>query len=166
MPPEATIPPVLPLTLRDYTQRTLVLPELRERDIAGIINELSQALHKQGVVQDLLPFYHAAMNQELMANSALPCGLAFPHARLGGVKQLQFAFGRVATPVNWGAKGSWPVQCIFLLAVPATDAASYLHLLACLARMGQQAQFAADLRAAANAEGLLEVLGRIKLRRE
>ena len=34
------------------------------------------------------------LNQELMANSALASGLAFPHARLSGVKRLQFAFGR------------------------------------------------------------------------
>jgi mannitol/fructose-specific phosphotransferase system IIA component (Ntr-type) len=64
----------------------------------------------------------------------------------------------------WGAKSSWPVQLIFLLAVPATDAAGYLHLLASLARLGQQPDVLAQLRAAENVEAILTVLGNIRMR--
>lgn len=161
---DGIVNPEVSVTLAGYTRPGLIVPRLRQRDTAGIINELSQLLQRQGCVADLLPFYHTALNQELMANSALDCGMAFPHARLSGVKQLQFAFGRTPEPVIWGAKGSWPVQLIFLLAVPATDAANYLHLLASLARLGQQPDLLAELRAAENAEAILAVLERIRMR--
>ena len=151
-------------TLADFTRPQLIVPRLREHDTAGIISELSQVLQQQNSVPDMLPFYHTALNQELLANSALDCGLAFPHARLSGIKQLQFAFGRTPQPVIWGAKGSWPVQFVFLLAVPATDAAPYLHLLASLARLGQQAGLLAELRASETVNAVLSVLERIKLR--
>jgi mannitol/fructose-specific phosphotransferase system IIA component (Ntr-type) len=164
MPLEAMTNAVAPMTLRDYTRAALIVPQLREHDTTGIISELSQVLQRQGCVPDVLPFYHTALNQELLTNSALGCGIAFPHARLSGVKQLQFAFGRTREPVLWGAKGSGRVQLIFLLAVPATDAASYLHLLASLARLGQQPELLAELRAAGDAEGILAVLERIRLR--
>src|SRR5215471_20224627 len=101
-------------SLLDYTRPELVLPELRETDAAGIIGQLSKVLQSQGVVPDLLPFYHAALNQELLHNSALESGIAIPHARLAGVKQLQFSFGRAPVSVNWGVKGSWAVQFVFL----------------------------------------------------
>jgi fructose PTS system EIIBC or EIIC component len=153
-----------PMTLADYTRLELVVPQLRERDTPGIISELSHVLQQRGSVPDVLPFYHAALNQELMANSAIECGVAFPHARLAGVKQLQFAFGRIAEPVIWGAKGSWPVRFVFLLAVPATDAVCYLNLLASLARLGQQPNRLAELDAARTARDILTVLGAIKLR--
>jgi len=152
------------VTLANFTRQQLILPCLRERDTAGIINELSQALQRQDGMPDLLQFYLAALNQELLANSALDCGLAFPHARLSSVKQLQFAFGRAPQPVIWGAKGSSPVEFIFLLAVPATDAAAYLHLLASLARLGQQPNLLAELRRAENASDIIRVFERIKLR--
>jgi mannitol/fructose-specific phosphotransferase system IIA component (Ntr-type) len=152
------------MTLVDYTLPGLIMPQLRERDTAGVVSELSQALQREGCVPDLLPFYHAALNQELLANSALECGLAFPHARLSGVKQLRFAFGRTPVPIIWGAKGSWPVQLIFLLAVPATDAAGYLHLLASLARLGQQPRLLAQLRHAETADDTLAALQQIWLR--
>lgn len=165
MPPlDSTASVTAPMTLANYTRAALVVPRLNERDTAGIISELSQLLQGQGCVPDLLPFYHAALNQELMANSALECGLAFPHARLAGVKQLQFAFGRAPEPVIWGARGSWPVRFVFLLAVPATDAACYLHLLASLARLGQQAEQLARLGAAEDAEAILAVLESVRLR--
>lgn len=164
MLPEATINVAAPVSLADHTGPGLIVPRLRERDTAGIISELSQALQREGSVPDVLPFYQAALNQELLANSALESGLAIPHARLSGAKHLQFAFGRTPEPIVWGARSAWPVQLIFLLAVPATDAAGYLHLLASLARLGQQADLLAQLRAAENAVGILGVLQQIKLR--
>jgi PTS system fructose-specific IIC component len=166
MPIDATthIGPVV--SLADYTRPELIVPQLRERDTAGAISELAQVLQRHGCVPDLLPFYQTALNQELLANSGTECGIAFPHARLGGVKQLQFALGRAREPIIWGVKGSWPVRIIFLLAVPATDAASYLHLLSSLARLGQQAEWLARLRAAENAQAMLALLDTIPLRRE
>src|ERR1017187_7470179 len=161
---EATVIVAPPVSLADYTHPGLIVPSLRERDTAGIISELSQVLQREGSVPDVLPFYQAALNQELLANSALESGLAFPHARLSGVKRLQFAFGRPPEPIVWGGRSSWPVQLVFLLAVPATDAAGYLHLLAILARLGQQPEHLAQLRAADNAEAILAVLQKARMR--
>jgi len=164
MAPEAATHVAAPVTVADYTQRELIVPWLREQDAAGIINELSSALQRQGGMPDLLPFYQAALNQEMLAGSSLPCGLAFPHARLSGVKRLQFAFGRTPKPIIWGPKSAWRVQMVFLLAVPATDAAGYLHLLASLARLGQQSKLLTRLRTADNADDTLAVLDQIRLR--
>lgn len=164
MPPDVTVGPAGLLTLADYTRPGLIVPQLQQRDTAGIISELSKALQQEGVVSDVLPFYHAALNRELLSNSSLDCGIALPHGRLNGVKQLQFAFGRTPEPITWFAKGSWPVQFVFLLAVPATNAASYLHLLASLARLAGHPERRQELRAAEDAAGILAVLEKSKLR--
>jgi mannitol/fructose-specific phosphotransferase system IIA component (Ntr-type) len=164
MPIETTTNSVTPATLCHYTRGPLVVPQLRLRDTAGVISELSHALQRDGCVPDVLPFYHTALNRELLANSAVECGIALPHARLSGVKRLQFAFGRTLQPIMWGAKSPWPVDLIFLLAVPATDAVSYLHLLASLARLGHQRELLTELRQASDTEAILSVLERIRLR--
>ena len=164
MPIETPTNTIVPATLRDYTRGSLVVPQLRQHDTAGVISELSRALQRDGCVPDVLPFYHTALNQELLANSGLEGGIALPHARLSGVRRLQFAFGRTPTPIMWGARSRWPVDLIFLLAVPATDAASYLHLLASLARLGHHRELLAELRKAGDAETILAVLERIKVR--
>jgi mannitol/fructose-specific phosphotransferase system IIA component (Ntr-type) len=56
------------------------------------------------------------------------------------------------------------VQLVFLLAVPATDAAGYLHLLASLARLGRQPEILAQLREADHAEAILASLQQVRLR--
>lgn len=165
MPPsDSTLQTSAAFSMLEYTGPELIVPELREKDTAGIISQLSQALQRRGVVPDVLPFYHAALNQELLHGSALESGIAIPHARLAGIKQLQFAFGRSPRPVNWGSRNSWAVQFVFLVAVPATDSAAYLHLLSGIARLSQQPERVAELRSAKGADGLLAVFERIRLR--
>lgn len=151
-------------SLADYTQPGLIVPHLRERDTAGIVKELSQLLHEQGCVPDLLAFYHAALNHEFLVNSATDCGIAFPHARLNGVAQSKFAFGRCAEPMNWGSRPSSPVEFVFLLAVPATDAAGFLQLLSALARLGQDESLLDRLRTQNNPTALFEFFKQVKVR--
>jgi len=165
MPPlNVTLKALDSSSLAEYTRAELIVPQLCEGDTPGIISELSQVLHRQGCVPDVLPFYHAALNQEMLSNSALECGIAFPHGRLSGVRQLQFALGRTPQPVRWAGKGASRVQLVFLLAVPATDAACYLHLLASLARLGQRAELLAELRTADTPDAILAVLEKIRVR--
>jgi fructose PTS system EIIBC or EIIC component len=161
---EEAIKLITPVSLADYTRPALVLPQLRQHDIAGVIGELSQLLQQQGCVPDLLPFYHSALNQELLSSSAQSCGIAFPHARLSGARELVFALGRTPASVMWGTKTSWPVRLVFLLAVPATDAARYLPLLASLAQLGHRVDLLNELLGAESAESMLAVLERVPLR--
>ncbi len=151
-------------TLADYTRPALVVPELRERDTAGVVKELSEVLHQEGCVPDMLAFYHAALNHEFLVNSVVEYGVAIPHARLNGVTESCFAYGRSVEPFSWGSRSSSPVQHVFLLAVPATDAAGFLQILSALARLGQKDDLLAGLRLGGSAEEIFEFFRRIKVR--
>jgi len=151
-------------TLADFTSPALIVAQLSAKEAAGVISELSRRLQAEGLLTDVLPFYHAALNQELMFNSAQVCGMAFPHARLSGIRRLQFALGRAKQPINWGPKGSWPVEFVFLLAVPPSDGAQYLRLLASLARLGKESDLLEALRTAPDSAGMFAALERVAVR--
>jgi mannitol/fructose-specific phosphotransferase system IIA component (Ntr-type) len=149
-------------TLADFTRPELIVARLRESDPAGIIEELSRQFRAQGVVADVLSFYHAAINQEFLSNSATPAGFALPHARSPQVGRVTLAIGRVSEPVIWGLRGSWPVETVFLIAVPPSDTSDYLALRSGLASLGRQEAMLARLRTAADAHeifGLLKGIG-------
>jgi mannitol/fructose-specific phosphotransferase system IIA component (Ntr-type) len=152
------------LSVADYTQPELIIPRLRESDPAGIIEELSQRLRAQEVIGDVLSFYQAVVNHEFLSNSALPAGLATPHARSAQVSRLTLAIGRTREPVVWGLKESSLVEYIFLLAVPSTDGANYLSLLSGIAGFGRRADLLALLYAAADEQSIFEILKGINLR--
>jgi mannitol/fructose-specific phosphotransferase system IIA component (Ntr-type) len=151
-------------TLADYTRPALIRPRLRERETAGVIKELSQLLQQEGSVPDLLPFYHEALNREFLVNTATETGFAFPHARLSAIAKMSFALGRSREPLVWGAKGSLPVSFVFLVAVPATDAATYLQLLSGLLRLGANPVWLRRLGEAHDADEIIQILQEVKLR--
>ena len=149
------------ISLADYTRLELIVPRLIESDPAGIIKELSQRLGAQNVIGDVLSFYHAAFNHDRLNNFALPTGIALPHARSPQVARLTLAIGRTQEPVVWGTKTSWPVDYVFLIAVPATNALDYLVLLSCLAGFGSHAEMLAGLRAATDVRDIFDQLQKI-----
>jgi nitrogen PTS system EIIA component len=153
------------MTLADFTSATLILPSLRGREAAAILQELSQVLHQEKRVPVLLPFYHAVLNREFLASTALEPGLAVPHARLAGLPGLSFAFGRSLQPVSWCARTGQAVRLVFLMAVPATDATQYLQVISGLARLAREPAWVERLQAAPDVPQILEVLAQVLLRR-
>jgi PTS system fructose-specific IIC component len=152
------------VSLAHYTRPELIIPQLRGSDPAEIFEELSNQLRAHGAISDVLSFYNAALNHEFLSSSATPYGIAVPHARSPQVQRLTFAFGRVAEPMVWGIKGSWLVDCVFLIAVPPTDASEYLSLRSGIANAGRRPGLLADLRAAPDVGRILEILRTIKVR--
>lgn len=166
MPLDATTKEPTTRSLADFTRCDLIVPELRERDPAGIIGELSQALGRSDCVSDALSFYQAALNQEILSDVTTQSHIAIAHARLTSVKRLQFAFGRAPVPVLWSAKSSWPVQMIFLLAVPATESARYLQLLSSMSRLAQNPEVIGKMIAAPDDSALFAIFETVRLHLE
>jgi mannitol/fructose-specific phosphotransferase system IIA component (Ntr-type) len=164
MSSEAQLPPPAVLTLADFTSPGLIIPQLRGEESASVIKELSQVLQAEKRVGDLLPFYQAALNREFMLSTEMEAGIAFPHARVAGSKQLSVALGRSAAPLSWGPNTGRSVRLVFLMAVPATDATQYLSLISGLARLAKDAALVAKLHAARDAAELFAVLQQVALR--
>jgi mannitol/fructose-specific phosphotransferase system IIA component (Ntr-type) len=151
------------MTLADFTSPSLIVPYLRGQDAASVIQELSQALQREKLVPDLLPFYHAALNHEFLVSSDMEAGIAFPHARLSGLKNLTFAFGRSNEPLNWGTTATRSVRLVFLVAVPGTDSTQYLTLNSGLARLAKDCGLVEKLLAAPDALQMQEAFRQIKV---
>jgi mannitol/fructose-specific phosphotransferase system IIA component (Ntr-type) len=164
MSPSAMVGSNAIVTLADFTGPSLILPRLHRRDVAGVIQELSQVLQREGRVPDLLPFYHAVLNREFLVNTGMEAGMAFPHARLPGLKELSFALGRTGEPLSWGGEAARSIRFVFLMAVPATDSTQYMTLISGLARLAKDSRLVEQLQAAQTAVEIFEVLQRVRLR--
>ena len=152
------------MTLADFTKPGLIVAHLRSRDATSAIHELSLAMHREGCVPDWLPFYHEVLNREFMLSTDMEAGMAFPHARLTGLKELAFAFGRSDEPFAWGPRLTHPVRMVFLLAVPATDAENYLSLVSGLARLSGNAPLLETIRGAADSTEIIAAFRQVVLR--
>jgi PTS system nitrogen regulatory IIA component len=149
------------MTLADFTRPGLIVPHLRGRDATSAIHELSLALQREGCVTDWLRFYNEALNREYLVSTELEAGLALPHARLVGLSEPIFAFGRSDEPFPWGSREARLVRLVFLLAVPAPATGRYLPLTASLARLAGNDPLLEAIRSAADAAGVLALLQQI-----
>ena len=152
------------MTLADFTSPGLIIPQLRGEEATSAIKELAQVLGTESRVPDVLPFYQAVLNREFMVSTDMEAGMAFPHARVAGLKEVSFALGRSGEPLRWGAKATHSVRLVFLLAVPATDATQYLQLISGLVRLSKDAALVARLHAARDTFQIIEVLQQVALR--
>lgn len=151
-------------TLADFTSSGMVVPHLRGTDAPSVIQELSQELQRERCIPDLLPFYQAALNREFMVSTDMEAGMAFPHARLPGLKEVAFSLGRSDAPLHWGTNAMGSVRLVFLMAVPATDSAQYLLLVSGLARLAKNHRLMEQLHAARDSFQIIEVLKQVALR--
>ena len=76
------------MTLADFTRPGLIVPRLRGRDAATVIQELAAAMQQEGRAPDGESLCRAALNRELFGGTDMEGGMAFPHARLAGVAVL------------------------------------------------------------------------------
>ncbi len=150
-------------TLADFSSVDLVVPELRSRDDAAVVAELSAALQREERIPDARTVCSAVNRRESLGNTSCAPGWALPHARITGLPTLSLAVGRAAEPLNWFGS-TQPVRLIFLSVVPDSAAAMYLAVVSGLARLSRDPVRAELLLRAPDRESLLSILAQVELR--
>ncbi len=111
---------------------------------AGILFE-----NQHGLARSLV--YDALFAREKLGSTSLGQGIAIPHGRIKGLKDVRAAFLRLATPVQFDAPDGKPVGYVFILLVPEAATEQHLQLLSELAQMFSDKTFRERLAAAPDA---------------
>lgn len=111
---------------------------------AGILFE-----NRHGLARSLV--YDALFAREKLGSTGLGQGIAIPHGRIKGLKDVRAAFLRLATPVQFDAPDGKPVGYVFILLVPEAATEHHLQLLSELAQMFSDKGFRERLAAAPDA---------------
>ncbi|KAF0094093.1 MAG: PTS system mannose-specific IIA component [Puniceicoccaceae bacterium 5H] len=99
--------------------------DLHVPDVAVAVTYLSAQLSRAGWIEDSTAFADAVMLREQHGSTALPIGVALPHARLGNLSRIALAYAHCPEGLDWGGTR---VDLIFLVAVPKIQATAYLAL--------------------------------------
>lgn len=117
---------------------------------AGILFE-----NRHGLARSLV--YDALFAREKLGSTGLGQGIAIPHGRIKGLKEVRAAFLRLATPVQFDAPDGKPVGYVFILLVPEAATEHHLQLLSELAQMFSDKAFRERLAAAPDAAATHEL---------
>ena len=96
--------------------------------------------------------------REQLGSTGFGHGVAIPHGKVEGVKQIYCLFARLAEPLDYKAIDGRPVDLVFLLLSPPDAGADHLKALAAISRVTRHAATLEKMRGARSRDALAAVL--------
>ncbi len=115
------------------TPDRVVVP-IAARDKSGVIAELTRHLIQRsgGTFEEVMG---AVEERESVLSTGIGFGVAIPHARSSGVRELTIIGGVSPTPVPFDAIDGEPVRLFFLIVGPESSAGLHVKILSRIARL-------------------------------
>ncbi len=118
------------------------------------IEQVAKLISDDAGELDLNELITSLMARERLGSTGLGHGIAIPHCRLAGCKQVVGALMRLEHPIEFDAIDGEPVDLLFALIVPQDANQAHLETLAALAERFEREDYRSALRAQDSAEAL------------
>src|SRR3569623_2184544 len=96
--------------------------------------------------------------REQLGSTGFGQGVAIPHGKVEGLKQIYGLFARLSEPLDYKAIDGRPVDLVFLLLSPPDAGAEHLKALAAISRVTRHAATLEKMRGARSRDALAAVL--------
>ncbi|HLW69141.1 MAG TPA: PTS sugar transporter subunit IIA [Candidatus Binataceae bacterium] len=136
----------------------MVLPSLSGRDKPHILNELAACFVAKRREVDLAELNAVLNERERLGSTAIGDGIAIPHGKVRGVKQIVGVFGRAAGGVDFDSLDGKPTNLFFLLVAPEDSASLHLKALARVSRLFRDNAFREHLLGARDADEIYKLI--------
>jgi PTS system nitrogen regulatory IIA component len=152
------------MDISDLIARNQVVAGLRIANKSQLLGEVARrAAAILGM--DVITIHDPLLAREKLGSTGIGQGVALPHARTKGLKNVFGLFVRLERPIDFAAIDEQPVDIVFLLLTPDNATNEHLTALACVSRCLRTRDVIADLRAAADANALYRVLTNVSIGR-
>ncbi|MDG1416737.1 MAG: PTS IIA-like nitrogen regulatory protein PtsN [Maricaulis sp.] len=112
-----------------------------------VLQALSEiAAHKTGMEARVI--FESVLQRERLGSTGVGQGVAIPHARLRGIRDVTGFFARLKSPVDFESIDGRPVDLVFMLLAPEDAGAEHLKALARVSRLMRREDVRERLRAA------------------
>jgi mannitol/fructose-specific phosphotransferase system IIA component (Ntr-type) len=144
----------------DFVCFEATIPELDSRDRDGAIAELVTALDragrlKRGRREEIIK---AVIKRENEASTGMGKGVALPHVKHQGVRDVVAAIGQSSGGLDFAALDKQPVYTVILILSPVKNPDKHLQAMESIFRQLQQEKFRKFLRQAHNPEQVEDLL--------
>ncbi len=116
---------------------------------------LLEAIAEQASTITNLParlIFDALLQRERLGSTGIGGGIAIPHSKFDGLKNLVGLFARIEKPIAFDALDGEPVDLVFVLLAPEGAGADHLKGLSKVARVLRNPAITANLRASKSAD--------------
>ncbi|MCK5175517.1 MAG: PTS sugar transporter subunit IIA [Planctomycetes bacterium] len=144
------------MNLTQILQPTCVKAPLEGTDKDSVITELVELLADSGQLLDKEVVLEAVLVREQTRSTGIGSGIAIPHGKCAGVKELVMSIGITKDGVDFDSIDGKPVSIVILLASPIDRTGPHIQALARISRLMLDEDFKTNLENATSAEEVYE----------
>lgn len=145
------------MKISDILNRDAILPDLSSETKADVIQELAGIVAPHADA-DQAAIAEVLMERESLGSTGIGGGIAIPHGKLNGVKEVTVGFGRSQKGVDYDSLDNLPVHLFFLLLTPENSTGGHLKVLAQISKMLKMDQFKERLKGAQSAQEIFDII--------
>lgn len=142
--------------------KNMILLDVEVKSKEEIINLSIDLLGKSKYIKDKEAVLSALLKRESMGTTGIGHGVALPHARTSAVNQIILAFIRTKNRIDFEAMDKELVSLIFVVVSPENDTASYMEVMAAIARILSKEENRKLLINAENPKKLISIIKEIE----
>lgn len=133
---------------------------LAATDKLGVITELIDMLAAEPGLIDRERALAAVLKRESERTTGIGYGLAIPHGKSDGCKQLAMVAGKPARPIDFQSYDGRPVTFVVMLVSPPDQTSAHIQALAKISKLMNIEQFRESVARAATAQELHDAIVR------
>jgi len=144
--------------LTEILQPACVKVPVESTEKEAAITELVDLLDANGLLSDRDVVLDAVLTRERAQSTGTGAGIAIPHGKCNGVRELVMALGIAHEPIEFGSIDGKPVTILILLVSPADQTGRHIQALARISRLMLNEQFKQKIEKAGSAREVYELL--------
>ncbi len=145
------------MDLGNLISRDGILPLLKAKSKKQVLQDLSmQASELTGL--DQRDVFDTLLQRERLGSTGVGHGIAIPHGKISGLKQIIGLFARLDDPIDFDAIDDLPVDLVFVLLAPESAGADHLKALARISRLLREPAAIEKLRTSKDKMGIYSIL--------
>jgi len=148
------------MILTQILQPTCVKVPLDSNDKDSAITEMVDMLAAANQIEDRDTVLEAVLIREQTRSTGIGSGIAIPHGKCNGVKELVMAIGIAKNPLEFDSIDQKPVSIIVLLASPTDRTGPHIQALARISRLMLDDKFKEQLQNSSSAEEVYDLINK------
>jgi PTS system nitrogen regulatory IIA component len=149
----------LKMDLCDLLASDGIIASLKATSKKHALQELATiAAERSGL--DQREIFNALLQRERLGSTGLGHGIAIPHVKLGGMRNILCLFARLDAPIDYESHDNQPVDLLFLLIAPDHASGDHLKALASISRVVREPSVIDALRNAPDVAALRLAMAR------
>ncbi|MCL5946275.1 MAG: fructose PTS transporter subunit IIA [Planctomycetes bacterium] len=146
------------MNLTDILKRANIKVPLAAGEKNEAIKELVELLAANKEVSSPDLVLASVLERESIRTTGVGHGLAIPHSKCGGVKELTIAIGKPEQPIDFQSLDGQPVYLIVLLVSPPDQTGAHIQSLARISRLMTIDTFRSKLKAAKTPNDIFDTI--------